>query len=377
MFKRSFTYTTMGVLLGLLLPTSVLAQIPWQSRVTGTCPSGSSIRVINEDGSVECQVDSTGGVTAVTASSPLVATGTTTRNIALPNVIIEATNTGIGASVLLNNTTGGFNTASGSNALVNNITGSNNTASGAQALSNNTDGNNNTASGGGALVSNTLGNNNTAGGINALGQTTTGNNNTASGFFALLTNTTGNGNTAIGADADVSAENLFNATALGAGAIVNASNKVRLGNAAVTVIEGEVPFSFSSDQFRKENFQPVDGEVVLRKLSGLSVTSWNYIGHNPQQFRHYGPMGQEFFAAFGHDGIGTIGSPTTITSADIAGILMSAVQAMDKRTVDLRQETERLREAVEAFKAENADLKARLERMEQTTTGYITTSNNY
>jgi hypothetical protein len=41
-------------------------------------------------------------------------------------------------------------------------------------------------------------------------------------------------------------------------------------------------------------------------------------------------MGQEFFAAFGHDGIGTIGSPTTLTSSDVAAILMSAVQAMEK-----------------------------------------------
>jgi hypothetical protein len=122
----------------------------------------------------------------------------------------------------------------------------------------------------------------------------------------------------------------------------------------VTVIEGQVDFSFPSDQTRKENFQPVDGEEVLRKLSGLSVTSWNYIGHDPKAFRHYGPMGQAFFAAFGHDGFGTIGSPTTLTSSDVAGILMSAVQALEKRTVELGQ-------TVKTLKEENAQLKARLE----------------
>src|SRR5262249_9693084 len=148
---------------------------------------------------------------------------------------------------------------------------------------------------------------------------------------------------------------LNNATAIGAGAIVDGSNKIRLGNTAVTIIEGQVDFTFTSDQAKKENFLPVDGEEVLKKLRGLTLTSWNYIGHDPKQFRHYGPMGQEFFAAFGHDGIGTIGSPTTITSADMASIVMIAVQAVEKRTMDLH--------------AENAELKARLERLEQALAG--------
>jgi hypothetical protein len=101
----------------------------------------------------------------------------------------------------------------------------------------------------------------------------------------------------------------------------------------------------------------VEGEQVLRKIRGLNVTSWNHIGHDPKQFRHYGPMAQEFFGAFGHDAIGTIGNSTTINSGDIEGILMVAVQALEKRTGEFRQENE-------ALKAENAELKARLEAIE-------------
>jgi hypothetical protein len=52
---------------------------------------------------------------------------------------------------------------------------------------------------------------------------------------------------------------------------------------------------------------------------------------------HYGPTAQDFFAAFGHDGLGQIGSETTINSGDIAGILMIAVQALEKRTAELKQ----------------------------------------
>src|SRR5262249_10942759 len=189
-------------------------------------------------------------------------------------------------------------------------------------------GSNNTASGRSAAQFNTTGADNTASGFGALLTNTTGFANTASGVLALQSNTTGNLNTAMGFAANVASGNLSNATAIGDNAIVDASNKIRLGDAKVTVIEGQVDFTFTSDQTKKENFQPVDGEEVLLKLRRLNLTSWNYTGHDPTQFRHYGPMGQEFFAAFGHDGIGTIGSPTSLTSGDVAGILMSAVQAM-------------------------------------------------
>src|SRR5215813_8146849 len=175
----------------------------------------------------------------------------------------------------------------------------------------------NTSLGTGALVNNTI-------------------DNTASGFEALTINTTGNENTASGAFANVSAGNLFNATAIGHGAIVNASNKIRLGNVRVAVIEGQVAFTASSDKTKKENFKPVDGEEVLGKIRGFELTSWNFIGHDPKEFRHYGPMAQDFFAAFGHDGVGRIGTETTINSGDIAGILMIAVQALEKRTTELK-----------------------------------------
>ena len=64
-------------------------------------------------------------------------------------------------------------------------------------------------------------------------------------------------------------------------------------------------------------------------------------------------MAQDFFAAFGHDGVGQIGSETTINSGDLAGILMIAVQALEKRTAELKQK-----------EAEIAALAARLDALE-------------
>ncbi len=98
-----------------------------------------------------------------------------------------------------------------------------------------------------------------------------------------------------------------------------------------------------------------DGEAVLGKIRGFELSSWNFIGHDPKEFRHYGPMAQDFFAAFGHDGIGQIGSETTINSGDLAGILMIAVQALEKRTAELKQKEAQI--AVLASKVEELTAK--------------------
>src|SRR5262245_56916367 len=113
MLKKRFNVTMPCLVLLLFLlwqGTPALAAQP-QARVTGTCAPGSSIRVINEDGSVVCETDDA-GITNVTASPPLDATGTTTRNIALPHVTIGLFDTAIGIDALPSGT-GIFNTAIG------------------------------------------------------------------------------------------------------------------------------------------------------------------------------------------------------------------------------------------------------------------------
>jgi len=218
----------------------------------------------------------------------------------------------------------------------------------------NSDAGGNTAGGTNALVTNlnlTTGIANTAFGEFALFVNTTGGSNTAVGHNALFANTTGSNNTAIWDAANVSDGNLTNATAIGNSAIVDASNKVRLGNTDVTVIEGQVAFTAVSDKTKKENFKPVDGEEVLGKIRGFELSSWNFIGHDPKKFRHYGPMAQDFYATFGHDEVGQIGSETTINSSDMAGILMIAVQALEKRTAELKDTKAQLAAMAERLEA--------------------------
>jgi hypothetical protein len=245
-------------------------------------------------------------------------------------------NIGLGVSALANNATGVSNTATGNVALLSNTSGFGNTATGNSALRFNTEGVSNTASGASALRSNTLGSNNAATGVNALFNNTSGSGNVAVGTSALFDNVTGSFNTAIGQDADVAAGALTNATAIGHQAVVDASNKIRLGNARVTTIEGNVAYTFTSDRNKKEHFHPVNGADVVRKMLDLNVSSWNYIGQDAAQFRHYGPVAQEFFEAFGNDGIGVVGTPTTINSGDMAGILMIAVQELAKQNAEMK-----------------------------------------
>lgn len=94
----------------------------------------------------------------------------------------------------------------------------------------------------------------------------------------------------------------------------------------------------------KENFEPINGEDVLQKLAAINFTSWNYKQQDPKIYRHYGIMAQDFYNAFGHDKYGTIGNDTTVNPIDMIGIDMTAIQALEKRTKDLKNENKELKD---------------------------------
>lgn len=175
-------------------------------------------------------------------------------------------NTATGAFSLLNNN-GVRNTANGHAALLSNTTGNHNTASGSDALYYNVSGLNNVATGVFSLNKNTSGSYNSADGSSALYNNTTGTYNTALGASALYANTTGQANTGLGYNSNVSVGNLNYATAVGANALVNASNKVRIGSAAVTVVEGPVAYTVSDGRFKNNiSEQDVKGLDFIKLL---------------------------------------------------------------------------------------------------------------
>ena len=122
-----------------------------------------------------------------------------------------------------------------------------------------------------------------------------------------------------------------------------------------TLGPNQTAWSPMSDSTKKENFLPVNGEEVLRKIKTFNLRSWNFKDSNPKTDRHYGPMAQEFFGAFGHDDYGVIGNDTTINSSDFDGINLIAIQALIKRTDELttaNQKVTSLETDIGAFKEE-------------------------
>ncbi|MEP7142495.1 MAG: tail fiber domain-containing protein [Ferruginibacter sp.] len=107
---------------------------------------------------------------------------------------------------------------------------------------------------------------------------------------------------------------------------------------------GDNAWSTTSDVRKKENFEEINGEDALKKISAFHLGSWNYKSQDAKTFRHYGPMAQDFYAAFGKDDYGSIGNDTTINQADFNGVNLIAIEALEKRTEKIEQLEARNRE---------------------------------
>jgi hypothetical protein len=95
--------------------------------------------------------------------------------------------------------------------------------------------------------------------------------------------------------------------------------------AGVSLSAGGGSWSSLSDRNAKENLRPVNGRVVLEKVSALPLATWNYISQDTA-VRHIGPMAQDFRAAFG---VGE--NDTTITTIDADGVALAAIQGLNEK----------------------------------------------
>jgi hypothetical protein len=106
--------------------------------------------------------------------------------------------------------------------------------------------------------------------------------------------------------------------------------------AGVVLGKGQNSWGSASDSTKKERLRPIDHADLLRKVNAMKLTTWNYKGQH--EIRHYGPMAQDFYAAFGHDGLGQVGCDTLIYSHDFAGVTFAGVQALIRENEQLKRE---------------------------------------
>jgi hypothetical protein len=330
-----------------------------------------------------------------------------------------ADNSGIGYQSLAANTYGNDNTASGWGGLANNTSGSYNTANGSSALYHNTSGASNTAMGFLSLLNNTTAGQNTAVGVEALRYQSYSNSNvqwssyntalgfealrynqpnspdngvrnTAVGGNALAHNTTGFRNTAVGADAgsrsDTAAaygggtatfvhsvtgsfntfvgygtgttvEPVANCTAVGVDAYCTADNQVRLGNAWVTSIGGQVEWSALSDIRAKREVRALDfGLEFLMQLRPVAYVLRNGNGKTDTGF-----VAQDIEALLG-DGYNVLdvgGDPERTLSLRGTELIAPLVKAVQEQQAEIQT----LKAALAAREAESAQLKALVNRV--------------
>jgi hypothetical protein len=98
----------------------------------------------------------------------------------------------------------------------------------------------------------------------------------------------------------------------------------------------------ASDRNLKRNLQRLDGQAILAKLGAMPIYQWQPKDGPNAEIKHYGPMAQDFYAAFG---LGD--SDKAIGFQDADGVALAAIQG-------LHALAQRQAQAIEALRAELA-----------------------
>jgi len=140
---------------------------------------------------------------------------------------------------------------------------------------------------------------------------------------------------------------------------VTSGDVVKLGSGLLVTIDtsGNVTATShqnTSDVNLKEDFEVIDPREVLNKVVEMPVSKWQFKSEvDPEGRRHLGPMAQDFYAAFG---LGT--SDKTISTTDISGVAMAAIQGLNQKIEDKNAELSSMQEKNEKLEDRLAKLEA-------------------
>ena len=114
-------------------------------------------------------------------------------------------------------------------------------------------------------------------------------------------------------------------------------------------------WSCSSDRNLKQNLVQLDGRDVLERLAKMPVYQWQPKGANAQ-VKHYGPMAQDFHAAFalGDDDM-------MIGMQDADGVALAAIQGLHEIVGEQRYELQRKNDEIVELRAAIASLAVKVE----------------
>lgn len=122
--------------------------------------------------------------------------------------------------------------------------------------------------------------------------------------------------------------------------------------AGVYMRHGQSGWSNYCNRNLKENFEAVDGEMILEKIKSIPITKWNYKADEGKE-KYIGPMAQDFCSAFQLNGTDSLG----INSISIDGVNMAGVQALEKRTAAMQRQIEIVKKQNDELIKENKSLK--------------------
>lgn len=130
----------------------------------------------------------------------------------------------------------------------------------------------------------------------------------------------------------------------------------------VSMAAGAGSWASVSDKNKKENFEKVSSALILDKIASLEISTWNYKSQ-AKTIRHIGPMAQDLYQLFSFGE-----SDTTISTIDMDGISLSAIQELSKKTNELEikaKEIEKLQQLVAELEAQKAILEKRITGIEE------------